>query len=388
MKRLIMIICAAAFTYAAAAQERLQDRYQDRMRDPATPAAELLKTLKHKYAPDVRTTVFTVTLRESGDTCVLRGDVASEALKKNLLDAFGAKHLRVIDSISVLPSKEIGAKTYGIITVSVANMRVEPKESAEMGSQTLMGGIVRVFKKKGLWYLIQSPDAYLGWADGEQFLHCTKSEADAWDHAEKVFVTVPFDFVKETTAVGAPSVCDVVGGAILQKLGVSGEWLQVRLADGRTGYIHQASVVDLRQWGTSIVPTAEKLEATAKQFLGIPYLWGGTSVKGMDCSGFTRTVYLLNGMLLKRDASQQAEDGVLIDPGPNWENLRKGDLLFFGVKASGDRPDRISHVAMYLENRMFIHSSGKIRISSVDPASPLYDDYHVKNFVCAKRMLH
>ena len=329
-----------------------------------------------------------MTVREAGDSCVLHGDVATEDVKKDILDAFAAKGVKVVDSISVIPSKKIGAKTWGIITVSVANMRNEPKESAEMGSQTLMGGIVRVFKKKAMWYFIQSPDKYLGWVDGEQFEHCTKAEADAWASAEKIFVSVPFDFVKETTSENAASVCDVVGGSVLKKIATSGEWMQVGLADGRTGFIHTSSVVDFKKWGTSIVPAAEKLEKTGKQFLGIPYLWGGTSVKGMDCSGFTRTVYLLNGLLLKRDANQQAEDGVDITPGTNWENLRKGDLLFFGRKAAGDRPEHISHVAMYLENRTFIHSSGKIRISSLDPASPLYDDYHVKNFVCAKRMLH
>jgi gamma-D-glutamyl-L-lysine dipeptidyl-peptidase len=294
----------------------------------------------------------------------------------------------IVDSITVVPTKEIGELSWGIVTVSVANMRTEPRESAEMGSQALMGSVVRVWRKKGIWFYIQTTaDKYLGWADDDQIYHCTKADADAWIAAEKVFVTVPFDFVKETATGSGPSVCDVVAGSVLKKLGTEGEWTRVGLADGRTGYIRSSSIVDQKQWGTSIVPTAEKLETTAKQFLGIPYLWGGTSAKAMDCSGFTRTVYLLNGVMLHRDANQQADDGVQIDPGTNWSNLRKGDLLFFGHKASPDRPERISHVAMYLQDRLFIHSSGKIRISSLDPQSPLYDEYHVKNFVRARRIM-
>lgn len=379
MRLAVIALTALCLAAAAGAQER--------MREALTPSGELLKTLRQKHAPDVRTTVFTITPRESGDTTILIGDVASADVKKDVLDAFAAARITVVDSISVVPAKELGEDTWGIVTVSVANMRTDAKESAEMGSQTLMGSVVRVYKKKGMWYLIQSPDKYLGWADGEQFQHCTKEDAESWAKAAKLFVTVPYDFVKETSSTAAPSVCDVVGGDVMKNLGASGDWMRVALADGRTGYIARSSVTDEKNWGTTIRPSAAKLETTAKQFLGIPYLWGGTSVKGMDCSGFTRTVYLLNGVLLSRDASQQVNDGALVDPGEDWQNLQKGDLLFFGRKASGGRPEHVSHVAMYLENKKFIHSSGKIRISSLDPSSPLYDDFHVKNFIRAKRIM-
>jgi gamma-D-glutamyl-L-lysine dipeptidyl-peptidase len=378
MKKLTLMLFAIMITIAAVAQEKMKE---------AQPHADLIKALQLKHAPDTRTAIFTVTTRFQGDSCVLVGDVASDDVRRDVVNAFAEKKIPVIDSISILPSKEMGQRTWGIITVSDANMRKDPREAAELGTQTLMGGVVRVFKKKSMWYLIQSPDRYLGWADGGQFFRCTKEEADAWKKAEKVFVVVPYDFVKEAPTASAASVCDVVGGAILKKEGDEKEWMRVSLADGRTGYILKTSVVEEKDWGTRIVPSADKLEKTAKQFLGIPYLWGGTSVKGMDCSGFTKTVYLLNGMMLKRDASQQVDDGLEVDPGKNWENLRKGDLLFFGRKANGERSEKITHVAMYLGNRTFIHSSGMIRISSLDPASPLYDDFHVKYFVRAKRML-
>jgi hypothetical protein len=378
MKKTVLVFSVILLVMSAGAQERAKE---------AQPHAELIKTLRQKYAPDTRTEIFSVSTRMHGDACILNGDVASAEAKNDVLETFAASKISTVDSIAVLPSKEMGQKTWGIITVSVANMRNDPKEAAELGTQTLMGGVVRVFKKKSMWYYIQSPDRYLGWADGEQFFRCTMEEADAWMMAEKVFVIVPYDFVKEEPLQSSSSVCDVVGGSVLKKIGEEKEWMHVSLADGRKGYIPKSSVTNYGDWGKRIVPVADKLEKTAKQFLGIPYLWGGTSVKGMDCSGFTKTVYLLNGLMLKRDANQQAEDGMDVDPGKNWENLQKGDLLFFGRKPNGERSERITHVAMYLENRMFIHSSGRIRINSLDPASPIYDDYHVKYFVRAKRML-
>jgi gamma-D-glutamyl-L-lysine dipeptidyl-peptidase len=378
MKKLMLVMYVVLCSLSAGAQEKMKE---------AQPHAELIKQVRQQVAPDTRVTVFTVGARMLGDTCVLIGDVASDEVRKKVLAAFASRAIPVIDSIAVLPSKDMGLKTWGVIVVSVANMRNEPKEAAELGSQTLMGGVIRVFKKKSMWYYIQAPDNYLGWVDGEQFFRCTKEEAETWVKAEKVFVIAPFDFVKESPSQNSAGVCDVVGGSILKKVGEEKEWMHVSLADGRMGYIPKSSVTGYADWGTKIVPNADKLEKTAKLFIGIPYLWGGTSVKAMDCSGFTKTVYLLNGVMLKRDANQQAEDGMDVDPGKNWENLRKGDLLFFGHRANGERPERISHVAMYLQNLSFIHSSGRIHISSLDPSSPLFDDYHVKSFIRAKRML-
>jgi cell wall-associated NlpC family hydrolase len=100
--------------------------------------------------------------------------------------------------------------------------------------------------------------------------------------------------------------------------------------------------------------------------MGSPYLWGGASGKAVDCSGFVKLVYYAQGIILARDASQQARYGEPIDFN-NMNNLQPGDLLFFGSSAQ-----RISHVGIYLGEGNFIHSSGRVHISSIDPGDPKY----------------
>lgn len=348
---------------------------------------ESITKLQKKYAPDKRVAVFSIRTYERGNALVVAGDVEQQEAKREILLALTAEKMQIIDSINVLPDEQVGEKKWGVITVSVANMRSELGERSELCSQVLMGNIVRILKEKGSWVYVQSPDKYLGWADANQMIRITEQKAKEWNSAKKLFVTSYFGFVqKEPTLLSFP-VCDMTGGALFRNLGTNGEWAKVGLADGRTGFIQRSSVIDYEQWGNVIAPVAENIERTGKYLLGVPYLWGGTSTKGVDCSGFTKTVFLLNGIMLQRDASQQAEEGEAIEPGEEFENLKKGDLLFFGRKAAYGRPEKIVHVGIYLAKREFIHSSGKVRINSFDPASPIYDEANLNRFVRARRVI-
>jgi cell wall-associated NlpC family hydrolase len=182
-------------------------------------------------------------------------------------------------------------------------------------------------------------------------------------------------------------VCDVTAGALLSGKEYNREWFAVSLPDGRSGYLLNKSGMDYKQWKDSRNPVPESIEKMAKSFLGIPYLWGGTSPKGFDCSGFTKTVYKMNGITLQRDANQQglAGESVLLEK--DMDKLHKGDLLFFGPKPFTGIEEQITHVGIYLGQKEFIHCSGMVKMNSFDPSSPMYSENLLKRLVKVKRYL-
>ena len=358
-------------------QEKTDNNFQD-----------ALKPVKEKFAPDKRTAVFEVSFARQGGSLVVKGEMDNPAAKAEALSVLQTVYSgELVDSILILPDTRLGEKNFGIVILSVGNVRSKPGNAEELSTQVLMGMAVKILKREGGYYYIQSSDQYLGWLDDDALHPVTRAQVDAWAAASKVIATGLFGMVREKPDVNSLPVCDLVAGGMLKQTGSEGAWVAVELADGRKGFVERTSVEDYSAWKSSRKLNGESVESSAKTLIGIPYLWGGTSVKGMDCSGFTKTAFRMNGMELHRDANQQALMGEDISPGENFQNLRKGDLLFFGRKSAPGKPERISHVAIYLENRGFIHSSGRVRFGSFDPSSALYDESNLKRFVRARRII-
>lgn len=349
--------------------------------------ARLSDSLKQVYAPDSRVALFDVDYAFSGKNVMLRGVTTSAKAKEALLDALTERGYRMMDCLELLPdTQELGEQVYGILNLSVANLRVSPDFSSEMTTQGLLGMPVRVLQCNG-WYRIQTPDRYIAWVHPVAVHRVTRAELKAWNRAPKIVVTSHYGFVYSEPDEHSQPVSDIVAGNRLKWEGSKGSFYQVSYPDGRKGYIHQSLSMPEDKWRSSLKTGADDIIRTARTLMGVPYLWAGTSSKGVDCSGFVRTVLFMHDIIIPRDASQQAYVGEHIDIAPDFSNLQPGDLIFFGRRATSTKKERVVHVAIYIGNKRFIHSQGDVHISSFDPQDELFDAFNLNRLLFAARVL-
>ena len=158
--------------------------------------------------------------------------------------------------------------------------------------------------------------------------------------------------------------------------------------DNRHGFIPTADLIPFEDWLAQQQPSLELTQAVAFQQIGKPYFWGGTSPKAMDCSGFTKTVYWQQGLIIPRDASQQVHAGVDVEYDEDLNGLEAGDFLFFG-RYREDGSEKITHVGIYLGEGNFIHSgsdNGANKVQQLLPDQPDYVEHRRKSLMRARRL--
>ncbi len=347
-----------------------------------------IRKIKSKYAPDRRVNVFTVKGIKSGKKLILKGETDNLIVKDELVKSFSPKYREVIDSIQLLPDNNLSS-THALINVSVANLRTNPSHPSELATQAIFGTPVLVLKKENDWYLIQTPDKYIAWVDAPALTLLNKSEFENWQNSSKIIATVTYGIIYTSDSINSLPVSDFIAGNIFQLKEdyFSNDFIKIVLPDKRQGFVKKSEfeILDIFISEHNTV-SSEKLINTAKQFIGIPYLWGGTSIKGLDCSGFTKTVFFLNGLIIPRDASQQVLAGDKVEIDEQYSKLKPGDLLFFGSKRA-DKSDRITHVGMYLGNGSFIHESGCVKIESLHKSDNNYNAFRASSLLQVRRYL-
>lgn len=348
---------------------------------------DFLKKVKEKYAPDSRVAVFDVTATKKGKTVTLFGETNIPEAKAEVLE--NTRSCIIVDSIRVLPAQNLGNKTKGLVKLSVCNIRSKPKHSSELLSQAILGTPINILKKENSWFYIQTPDGYLGWVDNGGILPMSNYEIEDWTNSQKVIFTDIFGLVYSSPNIEAKIVSDIVEGSILKLMGESlnKEFWIVSYPNKRVGYIQKVSAekFDLFLNKRANYNSSDIIE-TAENLLGFPYLWGGTSSKALDCSGFTKTVFFMNGILLPRDASQQVHVGKNIPFDKSLSNIIKGDLLFFG-NLRKDGSQRITHVAIYMGNGKIIHSTGEVKIQSLKKGDADFTEYRLNSLLKVKRII-
>lgn len=344
--------------------------------------------LQRTYAPDRRTARFDVRVVQEEGRVRLTGETDQpEALQA--LEAFiQATYPALPRSITLWPDSALGVRHWAVAAVAVANLRAEPRHSSELVTQVLMGTPLRVKTRQGSWFLVQTPESYLGWVDSGGMVRFSREELDARRRRAHLVVLEPHVMLREAPRADAAVVGDLaLGGKVLRRDDLAPQgWQAIELPNGQAGFVPAASVAPFDTWASNLRVDPDGVVQTALQFRGVPYLWGGTSVRGFDCSGFTKTVYLMHGLVLPRDASQQIREGETVDAERDWSRLRAGDLLFFGVPATAERAERVIHVGIWIGNHRFIHASGQVRINSVNPQDPDYDAFEVGRYLRTQRL--
>lgn len=267
----------------------------------------------------------------------------------------------MIAACTALPAADNG---YSLVDISVACVREMPAHSAELGSQQLMGFPVKVLSRSGEWSEVETFDGYHGYIINNSLTALTPENYDRWRTSDRVVFTAFEESKIWEDTLKQAVVGDIVPGVILQAEKTSDNWCEVILPDGRYGFVETASVTELADWASQDFDS-EKILSFARSLYGSPYLWGGTSVKGLDCSGLTWNAYFLNGRILKRNASAQAL--MADDKTTDISLMSPADLLFFVSKTG-----RVNHVALYEGNGRYIESSGHVRHSSLVKGDELY----------------
>lgn len=339
---------------------------------------DLLREVREEYAPDPRLAVFEVEAEVDGGTLVLLGATseaaAAEALHRAVASLDGWETVR--DEVVRLPEADGAEAVHAVVTAAVAPLQSMPAVNTAQVSQAVLGHPVTVLRRSGRWLQCRTGDGYIGWVHCGYVALMDEADAAAWRVGTEGEAWISLG--AELRDPAGDVMARLPWGARV----VREDEATVRLPDGRRGR-PAGELVSAAQRPVRFPLEGAAVVESAARWLGAPYLWGGVTHGGVDCSGLVQSVYRLHGYLLPRDSDQQSRVGEEVDPG-GFDAFLPGDLLFFA-----EEPGRCTHVVLAEGGSRIVHASlGNGGVARNDLLGPLNYERELRGiFLCARRVI-
>jgi len=355
----------------------------------------VLDPLAQQKWADARSTVFAVQAELVGDTIKLTGQVLTSDQRAEAEQAVreAAPGLPVANDITVLSRPDT---QWGLVRRGLSNLRRRPDSGSELLAQGLFGEPVELLKHDAQagWWFARIADSYLGWLAESSLYLCSRDEAQAYRASANALVRAELAMTYSSLIVSGGSSPEGLRAGRLP-FGIPVRAIERRLGMARVNWEGEpplwVSEDDLLPLSQRPRPDAKGIARTLDlmgRFIGVPYLWGGETPFGYDCSGFAQTTLEFMDVSVPRDADQQFLAGQPVEGEP-----QPGDLLFFSSNSDDSavvRHASITHVAVSLGGTEFIHSTGYVwgvTRNSFDASSPIYRAWLKENLAGVRRFV-
>ena len=309
---------------------------------------DVIDAVRSDLKLDYRSCVFEVHIEQHDGRLLIRGVTTSapalEELMRRLEEFTDRRFIR--EEVEVLPDAGTTGESHVLVRAGVAPVYGDPALPAPQISQAVLGTRLDLLMRAGVWCRVRMEDGYLGWVHQGYLQFGDEEWAFAWERGTRG---------EPSISLGAEMIDEA--GRVFARLPWGARCVrfsqeQYELPDGRRGTIGSGEIVAVDRIADWFPPRGDSVSRTARRWIGAPYLWGGVTTGGVDCSGLVQAVFWLHGVALPRDSDQQSHMGHNIEPGENFSDLAPGDLLFFS-----ETPARVSHVAISLGGPHIVHSA-------------------------------